>query len=72
MVVLTPAVLTSAIGTRAFQEVDQMRMLAPVVNWQLQVNRPDRMSEALRGAFRAAIASIGGACWVLHQTHGAG
>ena len=59
MVVLTPAVLTSAIGTRAFQEVDQMRMLAPVVNWQLQVNRPDRMSEAIRGAFRAAIATRG-------------
>lgn len=59
LVVLTPAVLSGGIGTRAFQEVDQMRMLAPIVNWQLQVNRPDRMSEAIRAAFRAAIALRG-------------
>ncbi len=59
MVVLTPAVLSSAISTRAFQEVDQMRMLAPLVSWQMQVNRPDRMSEAIRGAFRAATALRG-------------
>lgn len=59
MVVITPAVLTSSIGTNGFQEVDQMRLLAPVVKWQLQVNRPDRMSEAIRGAFRAAVALRG-------------
>lgn len=59
LVVLTPAVLSSGIGTGAFQEIDQMRMLAPVVKWQLQVNRPDRMSEAIRGAFRAAVALRG-------------
>ena len=59
VVVLTPAVLTSAIGTRAFQEIDQMRLLAPVVKWQMQVNRSDRMGEAIRGAFRAAVALRG-------------
>ncbi|MFA5520629.1 MAG: sulfoacetaldehyde acetyltransferase [Castellaniella sp.] len=59
MVVITPAVLSGAIGSGAFQEVDQMRMLAPVVKWQMQVNRPDRMSEAIRGAFRAAISLRG-------------
>ncbi|MGE0801047.1 MAG: sulfoacetaldehyde acetyltransferase [Lautropia sp.] len=59
LVVLTPAVLSSSIGTGAFQEVDQMRMLAPVVKWQLQVNRPDRMTEAIRGAFRAAVSLRG-------------
>jgi sulfoacetaldehyde acetyltransferase len=59
LVVLTPAVLSGGIGTRAFQEVDQMRLLAPIVNWQMQVNRPDRMSEAIRGAFRAAVALRG-------------
>ena len=59
LVVLTPAVLSTGIGTGAFQEIDQMRMLAPVVKWQLQVNRPDRMSEAIRGAFRAAISLRG-------------
>jgi sulfoacetaldehyde acetyltransferase len=59
LVVITPAVLSTAIGTGAFQEIDQMRMLAPVVKWQLQVNRPDRMTEAIRGAFRAAVSLRG-------------
>ncbi|AHB04867.1 hypothetical protein U875_05190 [Pandoraea pnomenusa 3kgm] len=59
LVVITPAVLSSAIGTKAFQEVDQMKLLAPLVKWQLQVNRPERMAEAIRGAFRAAIALRG-------------
>lgn len=59
LVVITPAVLSGAIGTRAFQEVDQMRMLAPLVTWQTQVNRPERMAEAIRGAFRAAVAMRG-------------
>lgn len=59
LVVITPAVLSTAIGTKAFQEVDQMRMLAPLVQWQTQVNRPERMSDAIRGAFRAAISMRG-------------
>lgn len=59
LVVITPAVLSTAIGTKAFQEVDQMRMLAPLVTWQTQVNRPERMADAIRGAFRAAIATRG-------------
>lgn len=59
LVVITPAVTSATIGTRAFQEVDQMRMFAPIVTWQTQVSRPDRMSEAIRGAFRAAIATRG-------------
>jgi sulfoacetaldehyde acetyltransferase len=59
LVVITPSVLSGAIGTKAFQEVDQMRLLAPLVTWQMQVNRPERMSEVMRGAFRAAIATRG-------------
>jgi sulfoacetaldehyde acetyltransferase len=59
MVVITPAVTSSTIGTKAFQEIDQMRLFAPIVNWQVQVNRADRMSDAIRGAFRAAIATRG-------------
>ena len=59
VVALTPAVLSGAIGTRAFQEIDQMRMLDPLVVWQMQVNRPERMGEAIRGAFRAACALRG-------------
>jgi sulfoacetaldehyde acetyltransferase len=59
VVALTPAVIASGIGTKAFQEIDQMRLLAPIVAWQLQVNRPERMSEGIRGAFRAALALRG-------------
>jgi sulfoacetaldehyde acetyltransferase len=54
LVVLTPAVLSSAEGTGAFQEVDQLAMLAPVTVWQGKVNRPERMAEVIRSAFRAA------------------
>ncbi|MCU4161987.1 sulfoacetaldehyde acetyltransferase [Acidiphilium sp. AL] len=59
LVVITPAVTTATMGTKSFQEIDQMRMLAPIVTWQTQVIRADRVSEALRGAFRAAIATRG-------------
>lgn len=59
VIALTPAVLSGAINTKAFQEVDQMRMLDPLVVWQMQVNRPERMSEAIRGAFRAALSLRG-------------
>lgn len=59
VVALTPAVISAGIGTKAFQEIDQMRVLSPIVAWQLQVNRPERMSEGIRGAFRAALALRG-------------
>jgi len=59
VVVITPAVTSTAIGTRTFQELDQMRLFAPIVNYQLQVNRPERISEAIRSAFRAAVATRG-------------
>ena len=59
VIALTPSVLSMGINTKAFQEIDQMRMLDPLVVWQMQVNRPERMSEAIRGAFRAALALRG-------------
>lgn len=59
VIAITPAVLSMGINTKAFQEIDQMRMLDPLVVWQMQVNRPERMSEAIRGAFRAALALRG-------------
>ena len=59
MIVITPAVTSTTMGTRAFQEIDQMRLFEPIVVWQTRVNRADRMSEAVRGAFRAAIAMRG-------------
>lgn len=59
VVVLTPAVTSPTMGTRTFQEIDQMKLFQPVVNYQIQVNRPERMSESIRSAFRAAIATRG-------------
>lgn len=58
-VVLTPTVTSTTIGTRAFQEIEQIRLLSPVTTYQCQVNRPDRMGECVRAAFRAAIATRG-------------
>jgi sulfoacetaldehyde acetyltransferase len=59
LVVITPTVTSATIGTRAMQEIEQMKLLAPIVTWQNQVNRADRISEAIRGAFRAAICNRG-------------
>ncbi len=59
LVLLTPAVTSPTIGTRTFQEIDQMKLFAPIVNHQIQVNRPERISEAVRTAFRAAYATRG-------------
>lgn len=59
VVVLTPAVTSATMGTRTFQELDQMKLFAPIVNYQVQVNRPERISESIRSAFRAAVATRG-------------
>ena len=59
VVFLTPTVTSPSQGTRSFQEIDQIAMFRPIVNYQIQVNRPDRMGEAVRTAFRAAIATRG-------------
>lgn len=59
VVVLTPAVTSPTMGTRTFQELDQMKLFQPIVNYQVQVNRPERIAESIRSAFRAAIATRG-------------
>lgn len=59
LVLLTPAVTSATMGTRAFQEIDQMKLFSPVVTYQVQVNRADRISESVRSAFRAAYATRG-------------
>ncbi len=59
VVFLTPTVTSPTLGTRSFQEIDQISMFRPIVNHQVQINRPDRMGEGLRTAFRAAIATHG-------------
>lgn len=59
VVVITPAVPSTLMGTGAFQELDQMTMLRPVTVYQVSVERGDRIGEAVRTAFRAAWA-LGG------------
>lgn len=59
VVVITPTVTSSSIGTRAIQEIDQLSVFSAITNYQVQVNRPDRMSWCMRNAFRAAIATHG-------------
>lgn len=59
IVVITPGVTSPTADTNGFQEIDQMKLLAPVVNYQIRVNRADRIGEAMRSAFRAAIATHG-------------
>lgn len=59
IVVITPGVTSPTADTKAFQEIDQLKLLSPVVNFQIRVNRPDRIGEAIRSAFRAAIATRG-------------
>jgi len=59
VVVITPAVPSTLMGTGAFQEIDQMDMLRSVTVHQVKVERGDRIGEAVRTAFRAAWA-LGG------------
>lgn len=59
VVALTPTVTSPTIGTNGFQEIDQIKMLEPITVYQGRVNRPDRIAEFVRSAFRAAISGRG-------------
>ncbi|WP_026380340.1 sulfoacetaldehyde acetyltransferase [Afifella pfennigii] len=59
VVVITPAVPSTLMGTGAFQEIDQIDMLRSVTVHQVSVKRGERIGEAIRTAFRAALA-LGG------------
>lgn len=59
LVVFTPGVTSASADTNGFQEIDQIKLFAPIVKHQIRVNRPDRISQAIRGAFRAALALRG-------------
>ncbi|WP_033292686.1 sulfoacetaldehyde acetyltransferase [Amycolatopsis jejuensis] len=54
VVVITPSVTSASEGRRAIQEIDQMPLFAPIVNDQIRLNRPDRMSWAMHNVFRSA------------------
>lgn len=59
MLVITPSVTSTSVGTHAIQEVDQMKLFAGLTNYQVQVNRPDKLAWAMRNALRAAILTSG-------------
>lgn len=59
VIVITPTVTSASLGTRSFQEIEQVNLFSSLMTYQRQVNRPDRMAESVRGAFRAAIAMRG-------------
>lgn len=59
MVVITPSAGSAGVGLGGFQETDQLPIFSKITKWQVQVNRPDRMSELLRRAFYVAKAENG-------------
>jgi sulfoacetaldehyde acetyltransferase len=59
VLIITPAATSNSKGLDGFQEIDQMSIFRGVTKAQVEVNRPDRMAEGFRTAFRAAIAERG-------------
>ncbi len=59
MVVVTPSAGSAGVGLGGFQETDQLPIFSKITKWQVQVNRPERMSELLRRAFHVAKAENG-------------
>ena len=51
-------------GRDAFQELDLVAMFRPITKLSVQVNRPDRIPEVLRQAFRAAMTGRKGPVFV--------
>lgn len=54
MVVLASGTAAKARGSGAFQELDQLSMIAPVVKWAHRVDHPDRVVPAIERAFLVA------------------
>jgi sulfoacetaldehyde acetyltransferase len=59
MVVVTPSAGSMGVGLGGFQETEQLPIFSKITKWQVQVNRPERMSELLRRAFYVAKAENG-------------
>jgi sulfoacetaldehyde acetyltransferase len=59
MVVVTPSAGSTGVGLGGFQETEQLPIFSKITKWQVQVNRPERMSELLRRAFYVAKAENG-------------
>lgn len=59
VVLLAPAATASTKGLDGFQEIDQMKIFQAVTKFQVEVQTPERIAEALRFAFRHAVARRG-------------
>lgn len=59
MVVVTPSAGSLGVGLGGFQEAEQLPIFSKITKWQVQVNRPERMSELMRRAFYVAKAESG-------------
>lgn len=59
MVVVTPSAGSMGTGLGGFQETDQLPIFSKITKWQVQVNRPERMTELTRRAFYLAKAEHG-------------
>ena len=59
VILLSPSASSKTVGTDGFQEADQMSIFSKITRYQVQVNRPDRIPEYVRNAFRIALAESG-------------
>ena len=59
VILLSPSASSKTVGTNGFQEADQMSIFSRITRYQVQVNRPDRIPEYVRNAFRIALAESG-------------
>ena len=60
LVSITTQVNSRTIGRFAFEEVDLVELFRPLTKWSAQVNRPERIPEFVRDAFRHAMAEAPG------------
>lgn len=59
VIAITPSAASATVGTKGFQEVDQMAIFAPITKYQVRLDRPNRIAEYVRTAFRVALAERG-------------
>ncbi len=60
LVSLTTQVNSKTIGRFAFEEIDLVEFFRPLTKWSALVNRPERIPEFIRDAFRHAMAEAPG------------
>ncbi len=55
MVVITSQVISSLLGTDAFQETDVVGLTMPITKWNIQVTKPEEIPDAIAKAFYIAV-----------------